>query len=289
MDSQPTDWLGSLTLKAHVTLLRRLVAKAEGEPAVRFIELCCSVARGVGDELSDLDLGLGLADEVWPDALAAVGPMLADIGERVDLLEHRIGAWGEVPHRRFFAQYRNGVQIDLVAVPVSARAGMPVGSIALYDPDGRLQKTLASRLERAGAEDVREWAFLGWIALANLDKYLRRGSTWEALEQLHEARTQLWRLSAVASRAAYPAFGLTSVLDQSPSAIPAGLEQTIARLEKNGLRRAGMALASLLERISPSAAEAVGGAVPYAMAGLVSQRLAAGDAQSNGQSQPAPD
>ena len=286
MDSQPTDWVASLTLKAHATLLRRLVAKAEGEPAVRFIELCCSVARGTGDGLSDLDLALGLADDVWPDALSAVGPMLAEIGDQVDLLEHRIATWGDLSHRRFFAQYRNGVQVDLVAMPVSARPGMPVGSIALYDPDGRLQKTLTSRLERASAENVREWAFLGWIALANLDKYLRRGSTWEGFEQLHEARTQLWRLSAVASRAAYPAFGLTSVLDQSPPTIPGGLEQTVATLAPNDLRRAAIALASLLERISASAAEAVGGAVPDAMAGFVSQRLAEGDAQTNGQSQP---
>ena len=101
MNSQPTDWLASLKLEPHATLLRRLVAKAEGEPAVRFIELCCSVARGAGDELSDLDLGLGLADEVWPDALSAIGPMLADLGEQVDVLEHRIVTWGELSHRRF--------------------------------------------------------------------------------------------------------------------------------------------------------------------------------------------
>jgi len=227
-------------------------------------------------------LALGLADDVWPDALSAVGPMLAEIGDQVDLLEHRIATWGDLSHRRFFAQYRNGVQVDLVALPVSARPGMPVGSIALYDPDGRLQKTLTSRLERASAENVREWAFLGWIALANLDKYLRRGSTWEGFEQLHEARTQLWRLSAVASRAAYPAFGLTSVLDQSPPTIPGGPEQTVATLAPNDLRRAAIALASLLERISAGAAEAVGGAVPDAMAGFVSQRLAEGDAQTNG-------
>ena len=36
-------------------------------------------------------------------------------------------------------------------------------------------------------EQVREWAFLGWCALIDADKYLRRGSLWEA-DGLHEAR-----------------------------------------------------------------------------------------------------
>jgi predicted nucleotidyltransferase len=270
------NWLDALTLEPHATVLRRLVAAAESEPAVRFIELCCSVARGAGDELSDLDLGLGLADESWPDALTRVGPILTGLGELVDLLEHRIAEWGDVSHRRFFAQYRNGVQVDLVASPVSRRPGMPVGSVALYDPDGRLQTTFTSSLERATPEDVREWAFLGWIALANLDKYLRRGSPWEALEQLHEARTNLWRLWAVVCAARYPAFGLTSALDLSPPAIPTGLEGTTSTLEAADVRRAGMTLASMLDRISASAADVVGAEVPHAMAGFISNRLAEG-------------
>lgn len=282
MNPPPADWLASLALQTHAMLLRRLVAKAERDPSVRFIELCCSVARGVGDELSDLDLGLGLADEAWPDALSAVAPMLAEIGEMVDLLEHRIAEWGDIPHRRFFAQYRNGVQVDLVALPVSRRPGMPVGSIALYDPDRRLETTMTSSLERATAEAVREWASLGWIALANLDKYLRRGSSWEALEQLHEARTHLWRLWAVTCGAPYPAFGLTSALDQSPAATPVGLEHTVATLELHDLRRAAIVLASLLREISASAANGVGAQLPDVMGTYISERLAEGDAESQG-------
>lgn len=282
MNSSAADWLASLTLEAHATLLRRLVAEAEGRQNFRFIELCCSVARGSGDELSDLDIGLGIADDAWPDALSMVTPLLTDIGELVDLLEHRIAAWGDLPHRRFFAQYRDGVQVDLVAMPVSERSGMPLGSIALYDPDRRLETTMTSSLERASAETVREWAFLGWIALANLDKYLRRGSSWEALEQLHEARTHLWRLWAVTCAAPYPAFGLTSALDQSPPSTPVGLEHTVATLDVHDLRRAAGALASLLEQISASAADAVGAQLPDTMGTYIRARLAEGDAESHG-------
>lgn len=274
MDSGPTDWAAGLTLPAHAALLRRLVGKAELEPAFRFLELCCSVARGAGDELSDLDVGLGIADEAWPEALSAVVPMLADLGDLVDLLEHRMAEWGDVPHRRFFAQYRDGLQIDLVALPVSRRPGMPDGNVALYDPDRRLARPLTSSVGRATAETVREWSFLGWIALANLDKYVRRGSAWEALEQLHEARTYVWRLWAAASGAPNPAFGLTTALDQSPPTTPLGLERSVATLELIGIRRAAIELASLLEQISATAAAGAGATVPDGMAAFISARLA---------------
>ena len=266
-----------MTLRAHATLLRRLIARVEREPAIRFIELSCSLARGVGDELSDLDLGFGIADDHWPDALPAVAGMLDGVGELVDFLEHRMTEWGDVPHRRFFAQYRDSLQVDLVVLPVSLRPGMPVGNVALYDPDRRLAKTLTSNLERATAEEVREWAFLAWIALANVDKYLRRGSAWEALEQIHEARTHVWRLWAVASGVRFPAFGLTSALDHAPPATPARLELTVATLQLQSLRRAALVLASLLGQIAVAAAAAAGAAVPTAMASFISARLAQRD------------
>ena len=273
MDPRKPDWLASQTLEPHTSVLRRLVAAAEAEPAVRFIELCCSVARGSGDESSDLDLGLGIADETWPEALSLVRPMLVGLGDVVDLLEHRIAEWGEVSHRRFFVQYRNGVQVDLVASPVSRRPGMPLGSVALYDPDERLATTFTSTLERATPDSVVEWAFLAWIALANLDKYLRRGSLWEALDQVHEARTHLWRLWAVVCDARYPGFGLTSVLDMVAPATPPGLDRTVPNLDADDLRRAGLALASMLEEVSARAADGVGVDAPNAMAAFVRNRL----------------
>ena len=82
--------------------------------------------------------------------------------------------------------------------------------------------------------------------------------------------------------APYPAFGLTSALDQSPAATPAGLEHTVATLELHDLRRAASALASLLEQSAASAADAVGAQLPDAMGTYISERLAEGDAESQG-------
>lgn len=86
--------------------------------------------------------------------------MLGRIGPLIDLLEHRINEWGDLPHRRFFGQYRNGAQVNLVALPVSRRPGMPSGSVALYDPDGWSLTMLTPATEHATVETVQEWAFL---------------------------------------------------------------------------------------------------------------------------------
>jgi hypothetical protein len=266
-------WLARLALPAHATILRRLVEEAGVEPAFRFIEVCCSVARGTADRHSDLDLGLGVLDAAWPDALSSLPGILGRLGEVVDLLDHRIAEWGDDPHRRYFVQYRDGVQVDLVVFPVGRRAGRPAGSIALYDPDGRLAATITPRLEKPTADDVREWAFLGWIALADLDKYLHRGSPWEALERLHGARTFALRLWAAGEGIPYPAFGLTSVLDEPGEGLPPGIGETVASLELTDLRRAGLVTAALLDTASAAAASATGATLPTGMRDFVADRL----------------
>ncbi len=272
----PVDaWLTGLALPAHAAVLRRFVAEVQVEPAFRFIEVCCSVARGTADQLSDLDLGLGVLDEAWPEALSSVPTILERLGEAVDLLEHQIAEWGDDPHRRYFVQYGNGVQVDLVAFPAGRRAGRPAGSVALYDPDGRLAAIVAPGSERPSADDVRDWAFLAWVALADLDKYLRRGSAWEALERLHQARSFAWRLWAAGEGIAYPAFGLTSVLDEPGASLPPGIAGTVASLELADLRRAALATAGLLDTASAAAALATRASLPTGIRDFVTERLRA--------------
>lgn len=267
-----TEWIDALALPRHAALPRALVEYGAADPAVRFIELCCSVARGAGDELSDLDLGIGIADEEWPMALDRVPTALGRLGPLADLLDHEIASWAGVPHRRYFAQYEDGAQIDLVVMPASRRDGMPEASVALYDPDGRLTRRLVPRQQHADAADVREWVFEALIALLNLDKYLRRGSVWEALEQLHQARTYAWRLWAVTQDVAYPGFGLTAVLDADGVGPPPWLEATVPRLSADELRAAGRALLDVVTDIGPAAASRVGVAYPRPMAELAARR-----------------
>ena len=260
MDDGTTAWLDDLArrLPAHAAVLGGLIAAAELDPRIRFLELCCSIARGAGDGWSDLDLGLGVADDAWPAAIDDLGPLLEALGDAVACTDHRIAAWGDAQHRRFVVVYRSGVQVDLVAMPAGDRPGLPDGSLALYDPDGRLATRFVSRLAAATAADVEEWTALAWLALLDLDKYVRRDSPWEALERLTEARAHVWRLWAVVQGLDYPSFGLTRLLDADPPALPTGMAGTVPEvgLDPAALRGAGLALAASLVDASEAASQA---------------------------------
>jgi hypothetical protein len=262
----------------HRQIIDGLVAFAAADPRFRFVELCCSAARGAADELSDLDLGLGVRDDSWPEATEAILPGLRGIGEVVDALEHRIAEWGERPHLRVFVQFATGVQVDLVALPASTRTGLPPGSVALHDPDGRLATPMDPPIRTASATDVAEWTFLAWVALLDLDKYVRRGSGWEALERLGEARGHVWRLIAVARGIDYPAYGLTALLDAPGNpGLPPEMGETVATLEVARLRRAARSLGSRLEEASARASRVMGVPLPHPdLAAYASERLGRG-------------
>lgn len=225
-------------------LLRRLLAVLSADPAWRWLELSCSLARGAGDELSDVDCGAGAAESAWPDVLSTVPDMVGGFGDVLDLLDQTFGTSG----RHFFVQYADGLQLSFVALPASGRPGLPPQSVELLDKDGQLATPWEPATYSASPADVREWAFLGWIALADLVKYLRRGSLWEAYTRLDEARTQAFRVDAGLNGAAYPSFGLTSILDSAELKVPARAENTVAGLDPEALRAAARVCAEMLRK-----------------------------------------
>nr|MBA2557724.1 hypothetical protein [Chloroflexota bacterium] len=260
-------------LSEHALLLRRLITAAERDERVRFVELCCSIARGAGDRESDVDVGLGVADESFAGALGDMPALVAGLAEVVDSLGHQIAEWGDVPHRRLFVQYASGVQLDLVVMPASTRRGLPPNSVALLDRDSRLSTPWQPSTLAVDAIAIREWAFLGWIALADLTKHLRRGSVWEALDRLADARRNIWRLWAAAHDLPYPLFGLTAVLDAENVDLPPGIERTVASLDGAELLSAARACAALLSDVGESACRRLGADAPDAMAALVRRKL----------------
>jgi hypothetical protein len=68
----------------------------------------------------------------------------------------------------------------------------------------------------------------GWEALSNIVKYVRRGSLLEAVDQLHRVRERIFQLWAAGGGVAYPAFGLTSLLDEPEPELPPGIEGAYA-------------------------------------------------------------
>ncbi len=236
------NFVDSMPVSRQRDLLRRLLDVLEPDPVWRWFELSCSLARGAGDDLSDVDCGAGALP--LEAGLSTVEGVARGLGDVVDVMHQPFGDQA----RHTFVQYADGVQLSLVVFEASARPGLPPGSVALFDKDGQLARPWQPSVFEASPDQVREWTFLGWIALADLAKYLRRGSVWEAHARLEEARTQLLRVWAAGHGVEFPSYGLTSILDSASVDLPSGVERTVAGLEPSALLAAARACATLLRQ-----------------------------------------
>lgn len=290
-------WLAALPgeLEAQRRVMTGLVDLCENWPQATSLLVGCSLGRGAADALSDIDAALGV-DAACGEAGAAVVESveamvvaaLPDLGPVVDVLRHRTGP-ADQHVRRIFAQFADGTQLDLAVVAQAGidarlRNGGAPDFVPLYQAswppasDGEPGEP-GDPGEPAAAyavtgQQVREWAFHGWCALIDADKYLRRGSLWEAHARLHEARHHIWALWAAAHGALYPWHGLSQVLDHDPGNLPPGIESTVAGLEPAGLRRAARAAAQALAAASEAAARRHPADLPAAMAAYVTSALA---------------
>jgi len=294
-------WLAALPdeLAAQRRVMAGLADRCEAWPLVTSLQVGCSLGRGAADALSDIDAALGVntasgAAGAWQVGAveAMVVAALPGLGGLVDVLRHRTGPADQWV-RRIFAQFADGTQLDLAVVAEAQvearrRGGGAPDFILLYqasalpgsgEPDARMPAAgSAPRGEPPAAyavtgEQVREWAFLGWCALIDIDKYLRRDSLWEAHSRLHEARCHIWALWAAAHGALYPWHGLSQVLDHDPGNLPPGIESTVAGLDAADLRRAARASTGILAAVSASAARRHPADLPTAMATYVTCAL----------------
>jgi hypothetical protein len=285
-------WLAALPdeLAAQRRVMTSLVGLCEGWPLALSLLVGCSLGRGAADALSDIDAGLGVdapAGEAGAAVVDSVESMvvaaLPDLGTVVDVLRHPAGH-GAQHARRIFAQFADGTQLDLTVIAEAEiedrlRVGGAPDFVLLYwaaarpgagEPGGQAAYAVTG-------EQVREWAFHGWCALIDADKYLRRGSLWEAHARLHTARERIWALWAAAHGAMYPWHGLSQVLDHDPGNLPPGIESTVAGLDPADLRRAARAAAAVLTTASEAAARRHGdpAGLPAPMAAYVTRALAA--------------
>jgi hypothetical protein len=273
MGRQGLDWIRQLPaeLAGQRAMLEGLLELCEADDNIRWLVIGCSLARGAGDSLSDLDVAIGVRDEEFPVITQEIRRAVGRLGDLVDSFHHQIPSVTGT-HERIFAQYADRRQLDLVVFPASAFGGVP-GAVILYDPDILLSTSAERRPVTPG--QVREWAFRGWCALADLGKYLRRQSTWEALDRLHEARGQLWQLAAAGGGVPDPQYGLTSILDFAPGHIPAGIEATVSDLDPARLLSAAQRLAALLIETGQRLPDDQRIVLPDAMARYVTEDLSA--------------
>jgi hypothetical protein len=283
-----------------------LVDRCEIWPLVTSFLVGCSLGRGAADGLSDIDAALGVDAELGEpgaERVEAVEAMvvaaLPELGSVVDVLRGRTGIAHQLAWR-VFAQFADGTQLDLAVVAqgnidMRRRGGGAPDFISLYQVPAAVEEdAVASDSQPSDSryvdsrhqdeqlaayavtgDQIREWAFLGWCALIDADKYLRRGSLWEAHNRLNQARHHIWALWAAAQGALYPWHGLSQVLDHDPASLPPGIESTVAGLDAGDLRRAVQASAEVLEAASGAAAERHPADLPTAMAAYVTRVLSA--------------
>jgi hypothetical protein len=293
-DGDGARWIEELPagLAAQQGLLRGLRAFSQADPDIRWLAVGCSLARGAGDWLSDIDAAVGVdlgADaDVEQERFARVFPRVRaavdGLGELVESYHHKLPGVA-LTHERIFAQYADRSQLDLVVYPSTVFAGSIPNVVVLYDPeDSVLAVPARADSSPVPAAQIREWAFQGWCALADLGKYGRRGSAWEALERLHEARAQVWQLWAAVRGVPQPQYGLTTVLDYSASRLPPGIEETVSDLDLGRLLAAGLRVAELLGSVADQLGEEQRAALPLAMGRFITDDLRAARA---GQARPA--
>jgi hypothetical protein len=267
------DWVAALPaeLDGQRAVLSRLLDYCAADPRVRWLVIGCSLGRAAADRLSDLDLGAGVTAADFDAARAGLRGAVDGLGDLVESFEHQLpGVTG--PHTRIFAQYADRVQVDLVVMADSVDAGSIPNVVVLHDPGGLI--TIRPKDDPVTPEQVREWAFEGWCALADLGKYLRRQSPWEALGRLDEARAALWKLQAAAAGVAQPQYGLTSILDYAPGRVAAELAATVAALEPAALLAAARQVARLLGAAGAGLGPELAAALPAAMARYITADLA---------------
>ena len=272
MKPRRPDWIDDLPseLAGQRALLGGLLALCENDDRIRWLVIGCSLSRGAGDRLSDLDLAMGIRDEDFDAARPDLRRAVDGLGELVDSYHHQLPSVTQA-HERIFAQFADRSQIDLVLFPASVPGGSVPDVVVLYDPDDQL--VIASETRPVTPAQIREWAFGGWCALADLGKYLRRGSAWEALARLNEARALLWQLWAVTLDVPAPQYGLTSVLDFAPGQLPASFEGTVADLDPARLLDAARHVAALLNEVGDRLPDDQRAVLPEAMARYITADL----------------
>ncbi|MFJ3339499.1 hypothetical protein [Streptomyces sp. NPDC086766] len=273
------DWLSSLgpELERQHETIAALLDLCETSSLVSSFSVGCSIGRGAADALSDVDAAIGVHAARGLEGSAevhaveeAVVALLPRVGTVIDVLRQE-SVTGDFLIRRVFAQYDDRLQLDLAVVAEEEvrRGDAAPDFVALYWSGSRPTTTRGPSAYEVSAAQVRDWSFLGWRALLDADKYLRRGSLWEAHQRLHEARSRIWMLWAAACNAPYPWHGLSQILDHDPDVLPKGIEATVAGLDVAALRGALVASAHALDRCSAAVADARAGGLPTAMAHYV--------------------
>jgi hypothetical protein len=153
-------WLRSLppALAPQRAVMEALLDTVERDDRIRTFVVGCSIGRGVADRLSDIDALIGVRTEAWSAAMAASRSWIEAASPVLDLYQQIIAdaAFEGREYQHTFAQYANGVQLDLVLSRLRDQLQPRADWVVLYDPDRRVSGE-PSRTPPS-ADDVRRWS-----------------------------------------------------------------------------------------------------------------------------------
>ena len=129
-------------------LLQRLLGWCERDEEVRWLTVGCSLERGNGDRLLDLDVAMGVKEEHFVEALGRV----RRAGRPGGVV--RLPDAAQLPPAPFFAQYRDRTEVDLTVGLATAVNLLPV--VVLYDPE-RCMRSVIVGLRILVTTVARSW------------------------------------------------------------------------------------------------------------------------------------
>jgi predicted nucleotidyltransferase len=269
-------WLDDLPeeLASHAQVLRRLLAEVEPDVRVRALQIQGSLGRGTADKSSDLDIGMVVTDEVWPEIAGEMPALVNRLGEVADDYYQFVPGPENPDVFRAWALLSDGIQIDLLLMPSSLLLGSGPDGRTLLDRDSRLLRTDHPMRVTAPA-DIAKWAFLCWQNIAEAVKYLERDRPLAAAEWLNSSRQATISCWAAAHGLEYAGYANVAAARLGVSCPwPDGLEKTYSRPEVGAVLASATALADLQERTDSMLSERLG-IPPRPLARWVVDRLKA--------------
>jgi hypothetical protein len=256
VDLEPdlSGWLDSLPeeMAGHARVLRSVTSIATQDERIRALQVQGSIGRRTADRLSDLDVGMVVADSAWPAILDEIPALVGRLGLVVDAhFQYTPGPENPelITGIRCIVIFDDGIQLDLVVLPGRNVFGSGPEGRTLLDRDDVLRPS-EHPMRLADPPTISKWSFLGWQAMTEAAKYLERGKPVAAAEWLNPARQTAISCWAAAFGLDYAGFSIMAA-PQLGGAVPwpEGLERTYAGPQQEAVHEALMELAALQERV----------------------------------------
>ena len=238
-------------------MIESFLVTARDDERIRVVVVGCSIGRGVGDELSDIDALIGVRADAWSAVLVESHGWIERAGTVLDMHQMLMpeGAPEDRRSQYSYVQFANGVEMDLNVSRVRDDWRRRADWIVLYDPDHAVPAEIVRSTQND--EDIRRWGYAAFTRLGAVAKYVTRGALWEAHSCLELARGDVWRIWAVAEGVADAQHGVAAVFDDPRRPVPPMMQQTVAALDREPLIAAALACLGIATDAWPRAMAAV--------------------------------